>query len=187
MNLDLKNYQNRHSLRSKIGRVIWDVVWTVFAKWTPDRSKLFNLWRVTLVRLFGGKVGPHCVIMSSCEIWQPWKLRLGAYVALSEHVLCYSVDFITMGDNVTISRDAFLCCASHDISSPNMELTYAPIEIGANAWVAARAIVLSGRKIGEGAVVAAGAVVVKDVEPWTVVGGNPAKYIGTREIKKGAN
>ena len=92
-----------------------------------------------------------------------------------------------MGDNVTISRDAFLCCASHDISSPNMELTYAPIEIGANAWVAARAIVLSGRKIGEGAVVAAGAVVVKDVELWTVVGGNPAKYIGTREIKKGAN
>ena len=181
--LDLKNYRNRHSFGSKLARALWNVVWLSFARWTPNHSRLFNCWRVLLVRMFGGKVGRHCVIKSSCEIWQPWKLVLGEYVALSEHVICYSVDTVKIGDHTTVSRDVFLCCASHDISSPNMELTYAPVTIGANAWVAARAILLPGRTVGEGAVVAAGSVVVKDVEPWTVVGGNPAAIIGKRELK----
>jgi maltose O-acetyltransferase len=65
-----------------------------------------------------------------------------------------------------------------------MELTYAPIEIGANAWVAAWSIVMPGVKVGEGAVVAAGAVVTKDIEDWTVVGGNPARFIKKRGLTK---
>jgi len=64
-----------------------------------------------------------------------------------------------------------------------MELTYAPIVIGDNAWVASRAFVGPGVTVGEGAVVAACAVVTKDIEPWTVVGGNPAKFIKKRELK----
>ena len=108
---------------------------------------------------------------------------MGEYAVLAEHVLCYSVDKISIGDHVTVSRDAFLCGASHDITSPTMELTYAPIVIGANAWVAARAMILPGRTIGEGAVVAACGVVVKDVAPWTIVGGNPANVLGKRDLK----
>lgn len=185
--LNLQNYKNRHSLRSKIARLAWDVAWLVLARWTPEHSKLFNLWRVTLVRMFGAKIGKECVIKSSCEIWQPWKLTLGDYVALSEHVVCYSVDKITIGSQTTVSREAFLCCASHDVTSPIMELTYAPITIGSNVWVAARAIVMPGRKVGAGAVVGTGAVVVADVEPWTVVGGNPARFIKKRELKDGSS
>ena len=64
-----------------------------------------------------------------------------------------------------------------------MELTTAPITVGAKAWIAGWSIVLPGVTIGEGAVVAAGAVVTKDVEPWAVVGGNPAKFIKKRELK----
>jgi len=182
MELDLRNYQNRHSLKSKIARLLWNVTWHCLARWTPEHGGLFNKWRVLLVRLFGGKIGKGCVIKSSCEIWQPWNLMIGDCVALSEHVVCYTVDKITIGDQTTVSRDAFLCCASHDITSPIMELTYAPITIGSNAWIAARAIVLPGRVVGEGAVVAAGSVVVADVEPWTVVGGNPARVIKKREL-----
>ena len=63
-----------------------------------------------------------------------------------------------------------------------MELNFAPVTIGSNVWIAARSIILPGRKVGAGAVVAAGAVVVNDVEPWTVVGGNPAKFITKREL-----
>lgn len=107
---------------------------------------------------------------------------MGDYVALSEHVVCYTVDKITIGRQTTVSRDAFLCCASHDVTSPIMELTFAPITVGSNAWIAARSIVMPGRKVGDGAIVAAGAVVVNDVEPWTVVGGNPAKFITKREL-----
>lgn len=181
----LKNYQNRHSLKSKIARTIWNAAWLFLARWTPEHSKMFNMWRVLLVRMFGAKIGKGCVIKSSCEIWQPWNLTLGDYVALSEHVICYTVDKVTIGSQTTISREVFLCCASHDISSPIMELTYAPITIGTNAWIAARAIILPGRKVGDGAVVAAGAVVVNHIDPWTVVGGNPARVISKRELKHG--
>lgn len=181
--LKLQNYKNRHSLKSKLARLVWNIVWLAFARWTPEHGGIFNLWRVALVRLFGAKVGKGCAIKSSCEIWQPWKLTMGDYATLSEHVVCYAVDKITIGNQTTISREAFLCCASHDVTSPIMELTYAPIAIGSNVWVAARAIVMPGRNVGDGAVVAAGAVVVANVEPWTVVGGNPAKEIKKRELQ----
>lgn len=185
MELDLQHYQNRHSLKSKLGRVVWNAVWLLLARWTPEHSELFNMWRVMLARLFGAKIGRGCAIKSSCEIWQPWNLAMGDRVALSEHVICYTVDKISIGNQTTISREVFLCCASHDVTSPIMELTYAPITIGSNAWIAGRVIILPGRKVGDGAVVAAGAVVVADVEPWTIVGGNPAKFIAKRELKNG--
>lgn len=107
---------------------------------------------------------------------------MGPYACLSEGIDCYTVAPIILGDNATISQGVKLCTASHDISSKIMELTYEPITIGANAWVAGWSIILPGVTIGEGAIVAAGAVVTKDVEPWTVVGGNPAKFIMKREF-----
>jgi len=183
MNLNITNYKNRHKLCDKVFRALWTIVWLFLARWTPEHSRLFNLWRVCLLRLFGAKVGKGCVVKSSCAIWQPWNLTLGKYVALGEYVHCYTVDKITIGDQATISREVFLCCASHDVTSPIMELTHAPIHVGENAWIAARAIVLPGRKVGAGAVVAAGAVVVNDIEPWTIVGGNPAKFLFKRELK----
>ena len=181
--LDLKNYKNRHSLKSKIGRVIWNVVWLLMFRPTPNRLRVFNWWRSFLLRCFGAKIGKGCVIFNSCEIWHPWNLEIGDMVALSENVICYTVDKIKIGNQTTISRDVFLCCASHDVTSPIMELTYAPIEIGDNSWIAARSIIMPGRSVGDGAVVAAGAVVINDVEPWTIVGGNPAKFIKKRELR----
>lgn len=184
MRLDLKNYKNRHSFKSKARRAVWNLVWTLFGKWTPDHFRMFNIWRVFLLRLFGAKIGKGCVIKSSCEIWQPWNLTMGDYATLSEHVVCYTVDKILIGDQTTISREVFLCCASHDVRSPIMELTQAPIVIGACVWIAARAIVMPGRNIGDGVVVAAGSVVIDNAKPWTIIGGNPAKYISIRELKE---
>ena len=181
--LDLKNYKNRHSLKSKISRVVWNIAWTLFFRTTPNRLRIFNAWRVFLLRCFGAKVGKGCIVFSSCEVWHPWNLEIGDMVALSEKVICYTVDRIKIGNQTTISRDAFLCCAGHDVTSPIMELTYAPIVIGDNCWIAARSIIMPGRTVGDGAVVAAGAVVTKDIEPWTIVGGNPACFVKKRELK----
>lgn len=180
--LELKNYRNRHSLKSKIGRLVWNVVWLLFFRPTP-RGNLFRPWRIVLLKLFGAKVEWSSNVLPSCRIWQPWKLTMGAYACLSENVDCYTVDEIKIGAQATVSQGVKLCTAGHDISSKIMELTYAPISIGENSWVAAWSIVLPGVSIGAGAVVAAGAVVTKDVEPWTVVGGNPAKFIKKRELK----
>ena len=109
---------------------------------------------------------------------------MGAYACLGADVDCYTVAPIVLGDNAVVSQGVKLCTASHDIASPIMELTYAPIVIGANAWVAAWSIVLPGVKIGEGAVVGAGAVVTRAVEPLTVVAGNPARVIKNRVLAR---
>ena len=83
-----------------------------------------------------------------------------------------------------MSQGAYLCGASHDINSLNKPLITAPIKIERFSWICADAFVGMGVTIGEGAVVGARAAVFKDVEPWTVVGGNPAKFIKMRVIEK---
>ena len=180
--LALRNYKNRHSLGSKIARVAWNVVWLFCFRTTP-RGCLFRKWRVLLLKIFGAKVDWSCDILPSCRIWQPWRLEMDRYATLGQHVDCYNVNWIRLGCNATVSQDAFLCTASHDISSPTMELISAPINIGSQSWVCARAVLLPGVTIGEGAVVGCAAVVTKNVESWSVVGGNPARYLQTREIR----
>jgi putative colanic acid biosynthesis acetyltransferase WcaF len=179
--LDLGHYANRHSWRTKFARAVWNVVWLFLFRPTP-RGVLHG-WRRFLLRCFGARIGRGVNVLPSCRIWQPWKLTMGDYSCLSERVDCYSVDQITIGAQVVVSQGVFLCCASHDISSPIMELTYRPITIMPQAWIASRAFVGPGVTVGEGAVVGACAVVTKDVEPWTVVAGNPARVVKKRVIR----
>ena len=180
--LELQHYKNRHTLKSKIARVVWNVVWLLFFRPTP-RGNLFRPWRIALLKIFGADVKWTSNVLPSCRIWQPWNLTMGAYACLSAGVDCYSVAEIRIGDQATVSQGVKLCSAGHDISSKIMELTYAPIVIGDNAWVAGWSIILPGVTIGKGAVVAAGTVVTRDVDPWAVVGGNPAKFIKMRVLK----
>ena len=125
----------------------------------------------------------HIGVYPTVNVWAPWNLEMNSWVAIDDHVNLYSDDKIKIGTKVAISREAFICTASHDITKLNRPLKTAPIIICDGVWIGARAIILPGVTIGEGAVVAAGAVVTKDVAPWTVVGGNPAKFIKNRELK----
>lgn len=182
MELELKNYRNRHSLKSRIARAVWNVVWLFFFRSTP-RGVLHG-WRRFLLRMFGARIGKGVHVLPSCRIWQPWKLEMGDFSCFSENVECYSVDQVIIGTQVVVSQWSFLCCASHDIASPIMELTYSPIRVENQAWIAARAFIGPGVTVGEGAVVGACSVVTRDVEPWTVVAGNPAKFIRRRTIRE---
>ena len=69
--VDIKNYRNRHSLKSKVARLAWNITWLVLARWTPEHLGVFNRWRILLLRLFGAKIGKGCVVKASCEVWQP--------------------------------------------------------------------------------------------------------------------
>lgn len=126
----------------------------------------------------------HDVIFPTVSIWAPWNLSAGCNVAIDANVDLYNVAPIQIGHLVAISRRAFLCTASHDISNVKRPLIYKPITIGNGVWIGAEAIICPGVTIGDGAVVAAGAVVTKDVPPWSVVGGNPAKFIKERPVNK---
>jgi maltose O-acetyltransferase len=91
---------------------------------------------------------------------------------------------VRIGDCVVINDGVKIITGSHDIHSPTYDHIFAPVVIEDHAWIATDALILKGVSIGRGAVVAAGAVVVKDVRPLAVVGGNPAKEIGTRNIER---
>ena len=177
MTIDLSRYSNKNP--NKLKRFAWEVVWAVLFRTTPRWC--LNGWRRLLLWAFGALVGKGVRIQGGAKVWQPWRFKIGDNSWIDSGVLLYSVDDIKIGSNVVVSEGAFICTASHDIASEAFELVTKPVEIGDAAWVGARAIVLPGAKIGEGAVVAAGAVVTKDVEPWTVVAGNPAKFVKRRE------
>lgn len=179
--MEANRYHNSLSFRNKFMRFIWTIVYHVFFRTTPNN--LFWSWRKLLLKCFGAKLGNGCKIRSTAIIWAPWNFICGDFVAIGSKAIIYSVDKITIGSNVAVSQGAYLCSASHNIYSPKHELTHSPIIIEDRAWVATDAFIGMGVTIGEGAVVGARAAVFKDVEPWTVVGGNPAKFIKKRIIQ----
>lgn len=180
--MEVKPYNSHLSLKNKFFRVLWGFVYVLLFRYTPD--VVFWKWRAFLLRLFGAKIGKHCKIRSSATIWAPWNLETGNYVAIGPKAQIYNVDKITLHTKTCISQGAYLCTASHDIMDKENPLITAPITIHSFAWIAADAFVGMGVIIGEGAVVGARAAVFKSVEPWTVVGGNPAKVIKKRIVKE---
>ena len=134
-----------------------------------------------LLRLFGATIGKDAHPYPSAQIWAPWNLEMGNDSCLGDHTDCYSVDKITIGPHSTVSQYSFLCTASHDYQDPSLPLVTAPIMIGAHAWIAADVFVGPGVAIGDGAVIGARSSVFRNIEPWTVVAGNPARVIKKRE------
>lgn len=180
--IDLSRYHNALSRKNQVVRMLWTIVWGVFAR--PLPRSVGSGWKRFLLRLFGARIDATAIVYSSAKVYYPANLTMGAYACLASDVDCYNVAPVTIGANSTVSQGAYLCTASHDITDPLNPLVTKPIVIEDQAWVAAGAFVGMGVTIGQGAVVGARAAVFKDVEPWTVVGGNPAKFIKRREIKE---
>lgn len=174
-------FTSPYTTSNRIKRMIWNICWTLLAK--PFPKSMANSWKVFLLRCFGAKIASNAYVYSSAKIFMPWNLIMGEHACIASGVDCYNAAPITIEKNATVSQRAYLCTASHNISSPYHEQTEAPIIIKERAWVAAEAYVGPGVTIGEGAVVGARGCVYKDVESWTVVGGNPAKFLKRRIVK----
>lgn len=114
----------------------------------------------------------------------PWNLEMHEYSCLAPGVDCYNVAKITIGAHSTVSQKSFLCSASHDVSKGNNPLITSPIIIKDQVWIGSSAFIGMGVTIGQGAVVGATASVFKDVQSWTIVGGNPSKFIKNRVINE---
>jgi putative colanic acid biosynthesis acetyltransferase WcaF len=178
--VDVRRYDREATAGDRVRRAAWHLVWLALFRASPRAG--FG-WRRFLLRCFGARIGKRVNVYPSCRIRAPWNLEMGDFSCLSFDVDCYCVDRVAIGAHATVSQYAFLCTAGHDVADPHMRLVTAPIRIGAGAWVGAGAYVGPGVTLGEGAVAAARAVVVKDVAPWTVVGGNPAQFIKKRELR----
>lgn len=176
-----EKYVNHLGRKHQMIRFLWSFVWAVGARWLP--RSMGSGWKRFLLRAFGAKIHKSAVVYSSAKVYYPANLTMDEFACLASDVDCYNVAPISVGKFATVSQGAFLCTASHDITSPTHELITAPIIIENQAWIGAGAFVGMGVTVGEGAVVGARGTVFKDVEPWTVVGGNPAKFIKKRVIK----
>lgn len=178
-----KPYRECLSLSNKLHRLWWNVCCLIFFR--PFPGPIFKKWRIFVLKCFGAKIGHGCAVNSSTKIWAPWHLETGQYTAIGSEARIYNPGKIKLGSKCVISQGAYLCTASHDVTNPLNPLITAPIVIEDQAWVAAEAFVGMGVTIGQGAVVGARAAVFKDVEPWTIVGGNPARPIKKRVLSNG--
>lgn len=131
-------------------------------------------------QILGAKFGKKCFPCRRVEILFPKGLVLEEGVSVGWFAELDARGGIHVGHDTNISSHVKLITGSHDIDDIDFSADFLPIHIGHHCWIGTGAIVLQGVRIGDGAVVAAGAVVAKDVEPWTVVGGVPARKIRMR-------
>jgi acetyltransferase-like isoleucine patch superfamily enzyme len=137
--------------------------------------------RVALYRLFGMQIATRAIVAPRCVVLGgPGRIRIGTGTVINRGVTLDGRFPLTIGANTSISFGAVILTLQHDLSAADFTAEGAPVEIGDRVFIGARAMVLPGVRIGEGAAVAAGAVVIKDVEPFSIVGGLPAKPIGSR-------
>jgi len=177
------DYKNRLALSNRVGRLVWGIYAALFFKTMP--TKYLNFIRIFGLRLFGAKLGRRGVsVHRTARIWAPWNLVMEDFTLIDQDCRIYNPGLVTLKRETVLSENVFLCTASHDIYSRGHELVVRPIAVNGRCWIAADALVLPGVTVGEGAVVAAGAVVSKDVGPWTVVAGNPAVPVKKRVFNK---
>jgi maltose O-acetyltransferase len=112
------------------------------------------------------------------------KVLIGKGSVINDHCRMHINGGITIGERVSISAGTWLLTGGHDISDAHFTTTYQPISIGNAVWIGARATILAGVTIGDGAIVMAGAVVSRNVPPYAIVGGVPAKVIKQREVQE---
>jgi putative colanic acid biosynthesis acetyltransferase WcaF len=166
--------------RQKVGRALWYVVEATLFRLSPQP---FYRWRSWLLRRFGARVHPSARIRPTATVEVPWHLSVGADAIIGDHVILYCLGDVTIGARAVVSQYAHLCAGTHDHTRRSFPLLRAPISIGEDVWIAADVFVGPGVTVGDGTVVGARSSVFKDLPPWTICRGSPAKPVGPRVLR----
>ena len=140
----------------------------------------FHTLRIFLLRMLGARIGRRTGIYRGFEVRKPKKLFVGSNSIVGHRALLDARMGLRIGNNVNISNEVMIWTLHHDYNDAGFAQTGAPVVIEDDVWLCSRAIILPGVTVGRGAVVAAGAVVSRNVAAYTVVGGVPAKPISQR-------
>lgn len=157
-----------------------------YALWQQDvfGGVYSHFFRKTFCKLIGVKMKPKVTIHSNIHIRAPYFLEVGKGTIIGDHAILDARSGLVIGENVNLSSNVSIWTLQHDYRSPSFDCFNGEREmkvtIGDRVWLGCNVIVLPGVKIGEGAVCCAGCVVTKDVEPYSVVAGVPAKKVGER-------
>lgn len=176
-----KQYLGKVGRDVKVKRALWNVVHAVLFR--PFVTKLFRPWRIALLKLFGAQIDWSAEVYASARVWAPWNLVMEAGSCLGPDSICYNQSRVLLERDACLSQYAYICTAGHaagqsenvlPLNNAEQGLVVAPVTLHRGAWVGTRAYINMGVEVGENAIVGACACVFKDVEPSSVVGGNPA-------------
>jgi len=134
-------------------------------------------------RLFGIKIGKGSTIHTGARFYNPRNIQIGEDSIIGEGAVLDGRDKLTVGDHVDIASEVMIYNSEHDVQSIDFRAIKKPVVIEDYVFIGPRAIILPGVRINKGAVVGAGAVVTRDVEEYSIVGGVPAEKIGERKNK----
>lgn len=143
-----------------------------------------HCFRKWVYQLAGIKIGKGSTIHMWANFFQPKNIEIGEDTIVGDHCFLDGRARLKIGSHTAIASQVLIYNSEHNIHDPEFGATEEPVEIGDYVFIGARAIILPGVKIDKGAVIAAGAVVTKDVPPRKIVGGVPAEEIGERSIKE---
>lgn len=151
----------------------------------PRHKIPFNIIKITFLKLMGARVGSWVTFYSGITISPGNNLKLGHHVNLAAGVFLGTAGGIEIGDRTLIGYKTMIFSGNHVIPPNREKIFFAgydrkKVVIQNDVWIGGNSIILPGITIGEGAVVAGGSVVTKDVPSFTIVGGNPAKVIKER-------
>jgi putative colanic acid biosynthesis acetyltransferase WcaF len=179
MKVDLSSYSSAEFDRGagKFRELSWLLVSLLLFRLCP--FSLSKVKRVVL-RAFGATIGRDVTIKPQVKITFPWKLTVGDHVWLGEESWLLNLERITIGNNVCISQRAFLCTGSHNYKVPSFDLIVKPIVLEDGCWIGACGWVGPGVTAGDHAVLAAGSVASRNLEPYGIYQGNPASLVRRR-------
>ena len=152
----------------------------LFLAFLVGRVPLHRLRLAVYRSLLHMTIGEGSSVHWRAAFYAPSGVRIGAHSIIGNDVFLDGRRGIVIGDNVNVGGHVQVFTLEHDPQHRGFGVTGGPVVIGDRAYVATRSMILPGVTVGEGAVVAAGAVVTKDVPPFTIVGGVPARRIGER-------
>lgn len=174
MNVRLSEFKSELSTSHKIIRLLWGFVWLLFFRSSP---RVCHAWRRFLLRRFGAEVASGVRIYPSARVYFPPNLVLEENSVIGPAVELYCVAPITIGRDSMVSQYSYLCAASHDYKKPSLPLIAKPISIEHQVWICADCFIGPGVTVASESVVAARAVVVRDIPSSVLVAGNPAEIV----------
>jgi len=166
-----QRHTSPYSTQEKVRRLLWAITQATFFRFS---FHTWNGWRIYLLRSYGATIDSSCVIRRTVNIECPWNLTMGANSCLGNNVVLYCLGKVTIGDRVSISQYAHLCAGTHDYTHDDMPLQRLPITICDDVWLAADSFVGPNVTVGEGAILGARGVAMRDLDARSIYTGNPA-------------
>ena len=181
-------YQNLNHFRvpknfrgaSKFKVQFWWIIQESFFGLSPQ---FLYGWRRFILRLFGANIGKDVLIRSSARFTYPWKITIGDFSWIGENCELYSLDKITIGNNVAVAHSVYFNTGLHNYKKETFDILKKPIVIKDECWITNDVYIAPGITIGKGAVIGARSSVFNDLEGGNVYIGSPAKFLKRRTIE----